>query len=125
MQRHFVGNWIAGKFKTRLFRRSYFWPKAWFRHNGQNFTTEAAKGAAKVRKGGSNTIAARHDLCALCAGIVPFVVKNHSYIYYVCQGRFFLAARVQFHLRGAQEECSRISTGIELPANSKLGGTGC
>jgi hypothetical protein len=33
-------------------------------------------GAAKVRKEGSNTIATRHDFCALCAGIVPFVVKN-------------------------------------------------
>ena len=81
-------------------------------------------GAAKVRKEGSNTIATRHDFCALCAGIVPFVVKNHSYIYYVCQGRFFRAARVQFHFPGAQAACSRISTGIELPANSKLEGTG-
>ena len=32
-------------------------------------------GAAKVRKGASNTFSTRHILCALCAGIVFFAVK--------------------------------------------------
>jgi hypothetical protein len=38
------------------------------------FTTEAAKGAAKFTKGAPSFFP--HPLCALCADIAPFAVKN-------------------------------------------------
>jgi len=47
-------------------------------HNNQNFTTKAAKGAAKVHKEAWNTLASRHFLCALCADLEFFALKNAS-----------------------------------------------